>query len=368
MPALRTAPGRAARDPGAVARRRPAASQRAGRSPRVRIGIQPGLTYLPFVLMQHDHMIEQRAAEAGLGSLTVTWWSVAGGNVMNDAMLAGSLDIANSGTPAFFPALVEDRRLARRQGIAAYNALPLQAQQQQPQRPHDRGLHRQGPDRAAGRQGVVSGHPARDGGRAGRSARASMTGSTRSRSRAPIPIQWSRCSRAAARSPAHFGAPPYQDAELRNPAIHTVLTGTDVTGGPTTIGMAYAMRKFHDATRSWSACFLAALGAAIERINRRPCRRRGDLSRRDQGKGHGREHPGDPRRSRIPVRPGTAKYRDGRPLHAPHRIDQARPGIMALRCSFPRSTRFPGPKVHPFKLNQPRRLARSNATKQSREP
>src|SRR5471032_548660 len=91
----------------------------------LRIGIQPGLTYLPFVLMQHDHMIEERAAAAGLGTVAVSWWSVAGGNVMNDAMLAGSLDIANSGTPAFFPLWSKTVGSLEVKGISAYNALPL---------------------------------------------------------------------------------------------------------------------------------------------------------------------------------------------------------------------------------------------------
>ncbi|MBV8169456.1 MAG: ABC transporter substrate-binding protein, partial [Alphaproteobacteria bacterium] len=61
----------------------------------LRVGVQPGLTYLPFVLMQHDKMIEKKAEAAGLGSITVTWWSVAGGNPQNDAILSGNLDIAN---------------------------------------------------------------------------------------------------------------------------------------------------------------------------------------------------------------------------------------------------------------------------------
>ncbi len=65
---------------------------------------------------------------------------------------------------------------------------------------------------------------------------------------------------------AHFGAPPYQNQELRHPGIHTVLVGTDVTGGPITVGMAYTTRKFHDGNPKLYAVYLDTLGAAIERI------------------------------------------------------------------------------------------------------
>jgi NitT/TauT family transport system substrate-binding protein len=65
---------------------------------------------------------------------------------------------------------------------------------------------------------------------------------------------------------AHFGAPPFQDQELRQPGIHTVLTGTDVTGGPITVGMSYTTKKFHDENPKLYGVFLATLEEAIARI------------------------------------------------------------------------------------------------------
>ncbi|MBV8167573.1 MAG: ABC transporter substrate-binding protein, partial [Alphaproteobacteria bacterium] len=67
---------------------------------------------------------------------------------------------------------------------------------------------------------------------------------------------------------AHFGAPPFQDQELRQPGIHTVLTGTDVTGGPITVGMSYTTKKFHDENPKLYGVFLATLEDAIARIKR----------------------------------------------------------------------------------------------------
>src|SRR5262245_2358427 len=67
----------------------------------LRVAIQSGLTYLPFTLMEHEKFIEKRASTAGLGDVKVTWFKVSGGDVMNDGLISGNLDIAATGTPAF---------------------------------------------------------------------------------------------------------------------------------------------------------------------------------------------------------------------------------------------------------------------------
>jgi NitT/TauT family transport system substrate-binding protein len=231
----------------------------------LRIGVQPGLTYLPFVLMRHDHMIEQRAEAAGLGTVAVTWWSVAGGNVMNDAMLAGSLDIANSGTPAFFPLWSKTVGSLDVKGLSAYNALPLKLNTSNPKvrtiadfTENDRIAL---PAVKASSQAILLQMESEHVFGPGQHGRLDAITVSRAHPDSMIALLSGRSEITA-----HFGAPPYQDEELRHPQIHTVLTGTAVTGGPTTIGMAYAMRKFHDANPKLVGVYLAALGAAIERI------------------------------------------------------------------------------------------------------
>jgi len=232
----------------------------------LRIGIQPGLTYLPFVLMQHDRMIEQRAAEAGLGTVTVTWLSVAGGNIMNDAILSGSLDIANSGTPAFFPLWSKTRGSLDVKGIAAYNALPLKLNSINPKVRTIRDFTDDDrialPAVKASSQAILLEMAAERAFGPGQYDRLDAITISRAHPDAMIALLSGRSEITA-----HFGAPPYQDEELRNPAVHTVLTGTEVTDGPTTIGMAYATRKFHDTNPKLYGVYLDALGAAIARIH-----------------------------------------------------------------------------------------------------
>jgi NitT/TauT family transport system substrate-binding protein len=67
----------------------------------VRISKGYGILYLPLIVMEDRKLFEKKAAEAGLGNIKVNWYLFDGGNVINDAMLAGTLDIAGTGAPGF---------------------------------------------------------------------------------------------------------------------------------------------------------------------------------------------------------------------------------------------------------------------------
>lgn len=70
-------------------------------SGEIRISKGYGIHYLPLYVMQHDQLLEQAARQAGLGNIKVSWPVIDGGNNINDAMLAGALDIAALGVPGF---------------------------------------------------------------------------------------------------------------------------------------------------------------------------------------------------------------------------------------------------------------------------
>src|SRR5438067_7635259 len=67
----------------------------------LRVSYGYGILYLPLMVMDHEQLIEKRAKAAGLGEVKVEWKTFDGGNVINDAMLAGALDIAGIGVPGF---------------------------------------------------------------------------------------------------------------------------------------------------------------------------------------------------------------------------------------------------------------------------
>ena len=67
----------------------------------VRLSRGYGILYLPLYVIEQNKLIEKHAKAAGLGEVKVTWRMLDGGNVINDAMLAGALDVAAIGVPGF---------------------------------------------------------------------------------------------------------------------------------------------------------------------------------------------------------------------------------------------------------------------------
>src|SRR5207237_8622513 len=57
--------------------------------------------YLPRMVMASEKLLEKNARAAGLGEVKATYVVLDGGNVINDAMLSGALDIASIGVPGF---------------------------------------------------------------------------------------------------------------------------------------------------------------------------------------------------------------------------------------------------------------------------
>lgn len=63
----------------------------------VRIAQQFGVNYLPLTVMKKHQLVEKHAQRLGLPAIKVTWTQFGAGNVMNEALFAGSLDIASGG-------------------------------------------------------------------------------------------------------------------------------------------------------------------------------------------------------------------------------------------------------------------------------
>ena len=82
----------------AIAALTPAA--RAEEAHELRIGKEPGLGYLPLVVMREQRLIEKRAPE-----VSVEWRQLTSGAAVRDAMIAGKIDIGSGGFPPFAEAV-----------------------------------------------------------------------------------------------------------------------------------------------------------------------------------------------------------------------------------------------------------------------
>ena len=90
----------------------------------LRLGVQRGMTWLSFIVMQHEHFIEQQAAAAGMPGFKATFTVFSGGPAMTDGLLSESIDVAATGIPSFLALWAKGRGKLAIKGLASYGSLP----------------------------------------------------------------------------------------------------------------------------------------------------------------------------------------------------------------------------------------------------
>jgi NitT/TauT family transport system substrate-binding protein len=235
----------------------------------LRITRQPSIVYLPIVIMEHERLLENQAAQAGLGGLKVSWITFSSGGASTEALLSGNVDLVTSGVSNLL--LLWDRTRGDVKGVAAASAVPMVLVTRDPD---VKGLADfSDKDRIAvptikiSMQAVVLQMAAEQAfGEAGRNKLD------------PITVQLGHPDAVGAvlstnnEVNSHFSLPPYQQLELKDPKVHVVVSSADVVKGPMTITVVYGMRRFHDANPKLMAAFLAALDAASKLIETDPRR------------------------------------------------------------------------------------------------
>jgi NitT/TauT family transport system substrate-binding protein len=225
---------------------------------------QYGIAYLPLMLMEEQKLIEKHAKAAGI-DVKVNWAKFAGGNVMNDALLSGGLQVASGGIGPLITIWSRTKGNLDVKGMASLNSMPLLLNTRNPNVKSIKDFTDK--DRIAlpavkvsvqavtlqmaaekafgeGQQGkldpltVSMSHP--DGQTALLSGRSEIT--------------------------AHFSSPPFQYQQLEKPGIHTVLNSFEVLGGPTTFNVIWTTSKFRNENPKLYDAFLKALDEAIAQI------------------------------------------------------------------------------------------------------
>ncbi len=236
----------------------------------VRLAKQFGISYLPLTLMETEQLLEKRAKAQGL-ELKTEWLRFTGGSGMNDAVLSGGLDFASGGVGPFLTIWGRTQGNIKVKGVAALNAMPLWLVTVNPEvksikdfGPKDKialptvktsiqALTLQLAAEKAFGEGqqhkldaltVSMGHP---------DAQTAMMGG-----RSEIT--------------AHFGSPPFQELELKDPRARKVLDSYDVMGGPHTFNLVWASGRFVEANPKVTAAFVAALEDSLKLIRDDPGR------------------------------------------------------------------------------------------------
>lgn len=221
-----------------------------------------GILYLPLIVMEDHKLLEKQAEKAGLGNLKVKWVLLDGGNVINDAMMAGTLSFAGTGAPGFITLWSKAKGIASVEvvGISALSSTSLYLNSNNPDIKTLADFNGNEKIALPGIKTSLSAvvlqmMAAKQFGRENFAKLDPFTVSL------PHPEGLVALTSGKTEITAHFTSPPFSYLELNDPKIHRVANSVDVIGN-VTLDVVYAPRKFVDANPKTSEAMLAALDEA----------------------------------------------------------------------------------------------------------
>ena len=236
----------------------------------VRISKGYGLLYLPLLVMEKQRLFERHAAQLGVRDVSVDWVLLDGGNSIDDAMMAGTLDFAAAGAPGFIELWARSRGIPNVEviGISGLSTTSLSLNANRPGikaladfTPADRIAV---PGIRTSLSAVVLQMLASQ--LLGPSHFAQLDAITVN---LPHPEAMQALIRRENDITAHFGSPPFSTLELEQPGIHRVVDSIDVLG-PLTLDVVFAPKRIVDAEPALARAFLGALDEANRLIEHDP--------------------------------------------------------------------------------------------------
>lgn len=233
----------------------------------IKIARQYGVSYLPLMIMQDQKLMEKQAAAEGIPNLKVDWVKFAGGNVMNDALLSGSLQIASGGVG---PLVMMWSRTAGTplavKALSSINSMPLLLNTSNPKVKTIKDFTDKDkialPAVKVSIQAITLQMAAE---------KAFGPGKENALDHLTVSLSHPDAQQAllsgASEIDAHFGSPPFQEQELEKKGIHTVLNSYDVLGGKSTFNLVWCTSTFYKQNPKLVKAFMGALEKSIEMIN-----------------------------------------------------------------------------------------------------
>ena len=270
-----------------------------------------GIGFLPLLMMREHQLIEQQAAAMGLAELDVQWIDIGGPQVMNDALISGSVDFIIAGPPGFLTLWNRTRDNLDVRGVAAVTTLAMYLNTREP--------HLQSIDDISGDDKIGVTAPTVSIPAIIMQMYASENfGQDQANRFDSFTVQMTHPDGVVAMLSdsgtitAHYTSPPFHQRERQDPAIRTIMSTNDVTGGATTFTMMSTTSEFHDENPEIYAAVLAALEASMTMIAADPLAAADTLIAAGGNAGLGREEVAtlltDPEISFTTVPQNTMRY------------------------------------------------------------
>lgn len=233
----------------------------------VRLAEQPGLGYLPMMVMRELGLIEKHVQKAGLPQPKVEWLRFSGGAAMNEAILSNSLEIASGGVGPLVT--IWARTKGEIKGVAAINSMPLFLNSTNPNVKTIKDFTNK--DRIAlpavrvSIQAVTLQIAAEKA--FGKGNHRKLDEFTVSM---PHPTATAAMVAGKTEINANLSSPPFQYQQLKKEGIHRVLSSYDVLGGKTTFNSLWARSRFRDDNPKTYKALVDALNESMDWIAKNP--------------------------------------------------------------------------------------------------
>ncbi len=233
----------------------------------IRLARQFSMGYLQLNVMEHQQLIEKHAKALGLNDLKVSWFTFNGPTAVNEALISGNIDVGSGGVPGLLVLWGRTKGTPQEvRGISALTSQPVLLNTRDPAiktikdfKDTDRiavpavrsSVQAITLQMAAAKEYGVKGFDKLD------PLTVSMT----------PPDATVALLKGGAQLSAVFSVPPFQNQQLEDPAVHTVLNSFDVMGGSHTFTAVWAPAKFRDGNPVLYKALLAALKEATDIVN-----------------------------------------------------------------------------------------------------
>jgi len=233
----------------------------------LRVAKQFGIGYMQFMVMEDQKMIEKHAKAAGLGDISVEFNQFRSSDVMNDALLSGSVDFVCLGIPGIITIWSKTTGTSSEvKGASAMNVAPLMLLVRDPSIKSLRDFKDDQkiavPAVKVSNQAIMlQMAAAREFGEAKYNALDHLT----------VSMAHPDATAAMLGGPneivANFSSPPFQYRQLKNPNIHRILNSPDLFNEPLSFNVVATTAKFRRENPKLYAAFLAALKESTDFIN-----------------------------------------------------------------------------------------------------
>ena len=232
----------------------------------VTIAQQFGVAFLPFMLMERDHLIEKHAKAAGI-EVKTNWQKVAGPSVINDGLLSGTVHFGAVGAPSLITLWSKTKGNAGIKGIAAMTSYPLYFVTRNPDLKSLKDLSQKDkvavPSVKISTQAIML-----------QMAAADLFGQPNYQKFDEFTVSLAHPDAMIALMNntggvnAHFATSPFYEAEMKIPGARVLTTSYEILGGRASALVIITTTKFHNDNPKLYKAFLDAEREAIDTINK----------------------------------------------------------------------------------------------------